>query len=161
MKKTLALVLSLLVAFSMFAVAASAEEATVDPATVVTYQFKKNGVLLGSFAVAPGTKINPDMVPDVEDEYFTEKTDENGDIVKLKHTFKGWALVENGEVTDDLDYSSTIPTPGDDMLGKTVVYEAQYSVEDYSERQSFWNLVESIFERINKIFEYFALIFKW
>ena len=27
--------------------------------------------------------------------------------------------------------------------------------------QSFWNFIESIFERINMIFEYFAEIFNW
>ena len=62
MKKALALVLSLLVAFSMFAVVAAAEEAAEapDPATMVTIQFnylsETGETTLSTIYVAPGEK---------------------------------------------------------------------------------------------------------
>lgn len=143
MKKTLALVLSLLVAFSMFSVVAAA-------ATEVTVKFVVDGEVVETLKVAPGTAIIPDLVPEVAREYTAEK-----DGKTFKYTFKGWKSSEN----QNIYYDKGIPTPTGDV--ETIVYEAQYAEEDYSERQSFWNLVESIFERLNKIFEYFATIFNW
>lgn len=143
MKKTLALVLSLLVAFSMFSVVAAA-------ATEVTVKFVVDGEVVETLKVAPGTAIIPDLVPEVVREYTAEK-----DGKTFKYTFKGWKSSEN----QNIYYDKGIPTPTGDA--EIIVYEAQYAEEDYSERQSFWNLVESIFERLNKIFEYFATIFNW
>lgn len=143
MKKTLALVLTLLVAFSMFSAVAVA-------AADVEIKFVVDGEVIKTLEVAAGTKIVPDLVPDVVEEYKAEK-----DGKTYKYTFKGW----KSSVDQNIYYESGIPTPtGDDT---PIVYEAQYAEEDYSERQSFWNLIESIFERINLLFEYFATIFNW
>ena len=167
MKKTLAIVLSLLVAFSMFTVMVSAanepteeEKKTLVEITFV-YQIEDKEEVIDRTWVAPGTPIASDAyVPDVPDSFKRTVKDENGNEKEYKYTFKGWRLVA-ADGKGDLYYDSTLPTPTAEYAGKVIVFNAEYSVEDYSERQSFWNLVESIFERINKIFEYFATIFKW
>lgn len=151
MKKTLALVLAMLVAFSMFGmVAAAADENLV--VVKFVYQTETDTEVIDTIKVAPGVGITPDLVPDAPNEFKVEK-----DGKTYKYTFKGWKSSENQQTY----YDSGIPTPTEAQLGKTIVYSAEYSVEDYSERQSFWNLIESIFERINMIFEYFATIFNW
>lgn len=157
MKKTLAVVLSLLVAFSMLTVMASAADLTEeDLAKVVTvkfvYQTETDEEVIETIYVAPGTGITPELVPDIVNEFKTEK-----DGKTFKYTFKGWKSSVDGSVY----YDAGIPTPTEDQAGATIVYSAEYAKEDYSERQSLWNLIESIFERINKIFEYFATIFNW
>ena len=147
MKKTLALVLSLLVAFSMFSVmAAAADQVTVK----FIYETEDDSEVIATVIVAPGTQIKPDDVPQIPTEF---KADKDGKT--YKYTFKGWKSSVDGEIY----YASGIPTP--DGSKATVVYTAEYAVEDYSERQSFWNLVESIFERINLLFEYFATVFNF
>lgn len=152
MKKTLALVLSLLIAFSMFAVAASAEDATGDElAGTVEIVFKdKDGGVIDTVYAAPGT-ILTQYVPAIDKEFEVNNENEKG-----KYTFKGWKS-ESG----NLYYDSTLPTPTEEQVGKTVVYQADYSFKDTSENQSFWQLIESIFARINMLFEYFAKIFNW
>lgn len=150
MKKTLALVLSLLVAFSMFAVVASAADELVTVKFV--YQTETDSEVIETLQVAPGTPIIPDLVPDITKEFKTEK-----DGKTYKHTFKGWKSSVDGGTY----YDSGIPTPTADQAGKIIVYSAEYAVENYSARQTLWNLIESIFERINLIFEYFATVFNW
>lgn len=159
MKKALALVLSLLVAFSMFAVAASAASEEVLPtAEKVTIVFKDADKVIKVIVVEPGTGIVPDLVPELEKEFMTEYVDsETGKTIKEKHTFKGW----KSSVDGGIHYDSGIPTPTVEQENTIIYYTAEYMVEDYSERQSFWNLIESIFERLNLIFEYFATVFNW
>ncbi len=163
MKKTLAIVLSLLVAFSMFTVMASAADLTEEElAKVVTVKFvyatETDEEVIETVHVAPGTVIaSEEYIPDIPTSFYTQTKDENGNDVKLKHTFKGWKSSADGAIY----YPAQLPTPSEDDAGKVIVYSAEYSEEDYSERQSFWNFIESLFERINMIFEYFATIFRF
>lgn len=150
MKKALALVLSLLVAFSMLGIVAAAE--TEEPKyKEVTVNFIIDGIVAKEITVAAGQAIYPEYVPEVETEFFT--TGENGE--KIKHTFKGWLSSFDGK----LHHAGTMPAP--DGSVQEINYTAEYMLEDYSERQSFWNFIESIFERINLLFEYFATIFNF
>ena len=143
MKKALSVVLAILVAFSMFAVVAAAEtEADLSQAVKVTFVISEDPLVEEVVYLKAG-------------EIITEYTPENptkADTDTTRYTFKGWQSSEDGQ----LYYKSTIPNPTAD-----VTYTAVFSEEDISSRQSFWNLVESIFERINMIFEYFAIIFNW
>lgn len=144
MKKTLSVVLALLVALSMFSVMAfAADEA---PITVI---FKVDGVAVQTVSVASGTILTP-YVPEDPSRVDTDE---------YRYTFKGW----KAEGDDTLYYKNTLPVPAlaEGETSKIIVYEAQFSQEDISGRQSLWNLIESIFERINLIFEYFATIFNF
>lgn len=140
MKKALSVVLSMLVIFSMVSIMAFAAE---PPITVKFVDY--DGTVIQEVKVVEGTILteyapaNP-VRPDVEGE--------------TEYTFKGW----RGE-DGNLYYQSTLPTPdGSDL---EVIYTAEYSEKDVSGYQSFWNFIESIFERINKLFEYFAEVFNW
>lgn len=149
MKKTLALLLAMLVAFSMFSMAASAAE-------TVKVSFVKDGIVIREVYLAAGEAVKPDYVPELSETFYTEiKDPETGEVSKTKHTFKGWKSSVDGK----LYYAGTMPVVASDV--SEIVYTAEYMSEDYSERQSFWQLVESIFERINLLFRYFATIFNF
>ncbi len=146
MKKALSVALALLVALSMFSVMAFAEAAEA-PITVI---FKVDGVVVKEVNVASGTVLTP-YVPDdpVRQDTDTER-----------YTFKGWKA-EEGD--DNLYYRNTFPkaTLAEGETSKTIIYNAEFAVEDISGRQSLWNFIESLFERLNLLFEYFATIFNW
>ncbi len=148
MKKALSLVLALLVAFSMFAVVVAAEgEAADDLSNTVKV----------TFVISEDPRVE-EVVYVKRGEPLTQYTPENPvkqDTDTTRYTFKGWMSEADGQIY----YKSTIPTPDEDTY--QITYVAVFSEEDISTRQSFWNLVESIFERINMIFEYFAIIFNW
>ncbi len=139
MKKALALILSLLVAFSMLTVAAFAE------GDLVTIKFvDSDGKGIKTVQVAPGTLMTP-YVPENPEKADTETT---------RYTFIGW---KSSVDTDEEPYSkNTVPNARVD-----VTYTATYSEKDISQNQTLWNFIESIFARINLIFQYFAEIFRF
>lgn len=161
MKKTLAIVLSLLVAFSMFTVMASATD--VDTTGLVTVEFvyvtEDKPEVIDRVRVAPGTVIaSEDYVPAIPTEFKKQGKDEKGNDATYKYTFKGWKSLEDGAVY----YPSQLPTVSKDTAaGTLIVYTADYMIEDVTETQSFWDFVASLFARINILFEYFATIFKF
>ena len=153
MKKTLAIVLTLLVAFSMFTVAASA---TVDTSSLVTVNFayvtETEAEVIKTIYVAPGTVIaSEEYVPAIPTE-FTRNVDE----AELDYTFKGWKSSVDGVVY----YPSQLPTVTQEA-GTVITYTAEYLIEDVTDTQSFWEFFASLFARINILFEYFATIFKF
>lgn len=136
MKKTLALILAMLVAFSMFSVAAVAAD------DLVSVKFVDGGKIVGSAQVAKGTIITP-YVPENPVKEDTDTT---------KYTFIGWESSFDGEV-----YArNTIPAADYD-----VTYSAKYAEEKVTSGQSLLAFFASIFERINLIFQYFATIFNF
>lgn len=143
MKKALSVLLSVLVVLSMFSVMAFAEG--TEPPITVKFVDDDGTTVIKEIKVEAGailTKYAPEnpVKPDVEGE--------------TEYTFKGW-VAEDGAIY----YANTLPTPdGSDL---EVVFTASYSERDVSGYQSLWNFIESIFERINKLFEYFATIFQW
>lgn len=145
MKKALSLVLAMLVAFSMFAVVAAAEGEATENTVKVTFIINEDPRVEEVVYLKKGEILTP----------YTPENPEKADTDTTRYTFKGWLSSEDGEIY----YRSTIPTPAE---GTTeVTYTAVFAEEDISGRQSFWNLVESIFERINMIFKYFAIVFNW
>lgn len=161
MKKTLALILSLLVAFSMFTVAAFAEGETTDaPALISVVFLGSDGEEYKVLHVAPGASL-------------TSSVPENpvkADTATTKYTFRGWK--SNIEGDNEWYYKNTLPDAPSAEAYKSmnlvcdnekydgyIIYTADYVEEEIAETQSFWNFIQSIFARINLIFEYFATIF--
>ena len=155
MKKALSVVLAMLMVFSMVGVMAFAEGET-DTSNLVTYKFlNDDGTVYSVFQVAAGVE-NFDMTECIPEEPTKADTE------TTRYIFKHWILVENPEDTEGVVYyRGTIEAPTADMAGQELLFKAVYSTEDISARQSFWNFIESLFERINLLFEYFALVFQW
>lgn len=139
MKKTLALILAVLVAFSMFTFATFAEDAT---SSTVKVTFVNDGAEYAVVDVTPGLPMTS-YVP-------ADPTKAAGDGVE--YIFKGWST----EGSDEIYYKNTIPSPSAD-----ITYVAVYSEKEVKETQSFWNFIQSIFARINLIFKYFEEIFSF
>ena len=148
MKKTLAMLLAILVALSMLSVAAFAEENT-EASDKVTVYFKVDGNVVSEVTITKGqvASITP-AIPDNP----TKASDG-----KYDYTFKGWVV--EGDANGEVWYKETIKTPGADFEGNEITYVAEFSKEEVKSNQTFWNFIESIFERINRIFQYFAKIF--
>lgn len=138
MKKALSLVLAMLVLFSMTAFMASAED-------LVTVKFINDGVVVHEVHIEAGASI-AEYAPENPSKTATETTE---------YTFKGWRCDLDGE----LYYENTLPVVPEEATA--ITFTAEYSESDVEVRQTFWNLVESIFHRINLIFQYFATIFGW
>lgn len=158
MKKTLAVVLTLLVAFSMFSVAASAATVSVEDADFVV-TFMKDGIPVGTVGYSDLANAEAADFPDEEivpQQYEADKYDEESkENKRYRYKFVGW----RSEVDGQLYYPGTLSKHP--ATEKYITLVAEYSVEDLSERQTFWQLIESILARINLIFEYFATIFNF
>lgn len=141
MKKALSIVLSLLVIFSVFScVAFAASDATV------TVQFVSDGKVLKTDSLHAGDAI---IAPANPSKAATETTE---------YTFVGWTEDENGE--GKVYQASNLGLVSDDLADGTVItYYAKFAEGEVVVRQTFWNFIESLFERINLLFEYFAAVF--
>lgn len=145
MKKTLALVLAILVAFSMFTVATFAEGET-ESSNLVTVKFLNDDGTEIKVVHVPAGQIITSYIPANPEKEDTETT---------RYTFKGWRSDFDGELYYT-NSSVTIPA----AYG-TVIFTAEYSEKDISGRQNLMQFFQSIFERINLIFQYFATIFNF
>lgn len=139
MKKTLSVVLAMLVLFSMTAFMASAE------GELVTVKFFNDGVVVKEAQLTVGANIT-DLKVSNPSKTATETTE---------YTFKGWRCSLDGE----LYYENTLPVVPADAT--EITFTAEYAESNVEVRQTFWNLIESIFARINLIFQYFAKVFEW
>ena len=148
MKKALSVVLAMLMVFSMVGVMAFAEGEEVSPDYARYVFLNDDGKVIKTFDVKIGENVT--ITQEIPEEPLKAETPE------ARYIFKHW-VDENGTIY----HRSTIKAPTENDGGKTFTYTAVYSVEDISVRQSLWNLIESIFERINRLFEYFATIFEW
>ncbi len=144
MKKALSVLLSLLVIFSMFGMVAAAEGEQTD---LVSITFKVDGEVYYYIEALPGANII-ERLQTGENKLETPVKDLGDGNV---YTFKYWENEANG----DIRYTGNIPPATEDT-----VYNAVFHVEEKVENQSFWAFVQTIFERINLIFEYFAKVFE-
>lgn len=134
MKKTLALILAMLVALSMFSVAAfAADDVTI---TFVDY----DGEVLYTKTVPVGS----DVAVYAPENPVRENTE------KAKYTFTGWTA----EGSEEVYSAAQLPA-----ATENATYFATYAEEEIKEGQSLLKFIATIFERINLIFEYFAKIF--
>lgn len=139
MKKTLALILAMLVAFSMFSVAAVATD------NLVSVQFVDyDGKEIQSSSVTIGESISAYAPNDP----VRENTD------KAEYTFAGW----KSNNPEDTKVYSKYQLPA---ATENVIYTATYSEEKVTAGQNLLQFFRSIFERINLIFQYFATIFNF
>ena len=156
MKKALSVILSVLVIFSMFGVAAAA--ADDDGLVTVKFVIREEGkedVVLRQLQVAPGLNFVDRIVAGGDAEVGVP-TKESTDTTE--YIFKGWLDKNNERV-----FTANIPAVSQadyDKGVREVVYVADFAEQDIKENQSFWAFVQSIFERINMIFEYFAKVFE-
>lgn len=158
MKKALSVVLSLLMILSMFGMLAAAEDNYKDG--IVTVQFRVDGNVYREIKVMPGVSFVDRLLEGQEALGVPEKTDPEG---KIKYTFECW---ENAD-THEKRTTGGIPAvdkqfdaDGNPVNGRVVVYDAVFATEDVTENQSFWAFVQTIFARINMIFEYLAKVFE-
>lgn len=152
MKKALAVLLSVLVAFSMFTVMTFAADSTADP-TPITIKFVVDDGVVREIAVKNGEILTP---------YAPENPAKN-DTETTKYTFKGWQMQDkNGNVLDEKLYQkSTLPAPylAEGETSKTIIYKAVFAEKNIEGNQTLLGLFASIIERINMLFRYFAEIF--
>lgn len=139
MKKTLALILAMLVAFSMFSVAAFA----ADDLVTVTF-VDHEGKVIETHKVKAGEALTA-YVPE-------NPVRENTDTTK--YTFRGWQIKGSD---DETIYRSNTLNPADE----DITYKAVYLEEKVATGQNLLQFFRSIFERINLIFQYFATIFNF
>ena len=140
MKKIIAVSLSVLVLFSALSVVSFADgEAEEKPVYTITF-VDYDGTPLGSRQVPHGEIISaPENPARAEDK-------EN----KIEYIFKGWSS-DGGATT----YSAnTLPVATAD-----VTYTAVYAENKRGDNLTLFQLIASIFARINKIFEYFDKLF--
>lgn len=135
MKKIIAVLLSVLMLFSVFGATVYAAEG--DYYTVKFVDF--DGTELGSRQVIHGGIISAPENPS------RENTEE------VEYIFKGWSSDEGKTVYS----ANTLP-----LATADVTYTAVYAENEVGNYQTFWGFVKSIFERINMIFEYFYKIFE-
>lgn len=140
MKKALAVLLSVLVIFSSFAVMTFAQEGETD---LITVKFVVDGNTVKTVQVKSGEILTP-YVPENP---VKEDTD------TAEYTFKGWK-----DEAGNLWQQSTLPTP--DGSDNEVIFTAEFMEETIVENETFFSFIASIFERINMLFEYFAKIFE-
>lgn len=140
MKKALAVLLSVLVIFSSFAVMAFAQEGETD---LVTVNFVVDGKTIKTVQVVPGEILTP-YVPENPALDATETTE---------YVFKGWA-----DADGNIYQQSTFPTPDGSVA--EITYTASFSEESVKENETLLSFIASIFERINMIFEYIAKVFE-
>lgn len=158
MKKALSILLSVLIIFSVSCIAFAEDVTVADPP--ITINFYVDGVLKQTIKVSEGDKATPSYV--VEAIGNPEKeADETA-----TYTFDGWVPCdENGAaVESDIKYySGTFPAHSLKDGETTSVYNycATFVAEEIdNENVTLWKFIESIFARINSIFEYFAKIFE-
>lgn len=152
MKKALAVLLSVLVAFSMFTVMTFAAGSTAEP-TPITIKFVVDDTVVREIAVKDGEILTP-YAPENPAKASTDTT---------KYTFAGWqAQDESGKVLDETLYQkSTLPSPylAEGEETKTIIYKAVYTEKNIEGNQTFFSFLASIFERFNLLFQYFAEVF--
>lgn len=144
MKKALALILSMLVIFSMFGMVAAAEG---EETKLVSVTFMVDGEVYYYIECLPGANI-VERLQQGDNKLETPEKDLGDGYV---YTFKHWENADNG----DIRFAGNIPPVNEDT-----VYNAVFNVEEKVDAQSFWAFVTTIFERINMIFEYLAKVFE-
>ncbi|MBE6775940.1 MAG: hypothetical protein E7543_07115 [Ruminococcaceae bacterium] len=147
MKKALSVLLSVLVIFSMLGMAVSAADEDL-----IKIEFVIDDEVVQTLNVAPGVDYR-----ELINEKYKVPTKEPAD--GKEYIFKYWV----NDASKNTSSTSQLPiiSADDYASGITSIrYVADFAEQDIKENQSFWAFVESIFERINMIFEYFAKVFE-
>lgn len=166
MKKLLSIFLAALMLLSCFSVMAFA--ADDDVLVYVTYLVPDNNgdgepeevstepKLVKKGEPIPAAEMEGWLLDMPREFTYDYNTDEGGfeRTETRTYTFKGFTK-EGVEGSDLYYFGST------GKIDEATHFVAQYKIEDTIDNVTFWELVQSIFARINKIFEYFSAIFKF
>lgn len=145
MKKTLSFILAILMLFSTCSVLAFADDEEIPDGMFAITFADYDGRVIETRYVAAGNRVKAPENP-------TRASVESQDnLYRYDYTFKGWSA-DSGKT---LYHQNTIPE-----ATENVIYYAVYS-EQRSEIKplTLMKLIQSIFARINAIFEYFSRIF--
>lgn len=174
MKKVLAVFLAavmMLSCFGMAAFAADGEEIKVPIEVTFKYlvnTYDENGVANGvketTFVqtMEKGTVITAeqmnswvnDIIPKKVTYDYTVTEDYTTRTESVTHTFMYFTV--EGE---DSSIRYTFEGTGTNTVDESCTFVANYEVKDTIDNYTFWEFVQSVFARINKIFEYFSEIF--
>lgn len=95
-----------------------------------------------------------DIIPQKVSYGYTVEEDYTSRQETVTYTFK-YFTIEGKE--DDVRY--TFEGTGTEIIAEDCVFVANYDKKDTIDTVTFWEFVQSVFARINKIFEYFSEIF--
>lgn len=167
MKKTLSVILAVILMFSAVSVMAFAEDAVQTEEELITVKFYwdiadlDGGEPKNVVQIAAGENLVEhfswyDCRPETPVKESTETT---------KYTFDIWEEYRMGDdgnwiATGNEGYTGTLKLPADAENGDEIIFVAKYYEEEIKENVSFWALIASIFARFNQIFEYFAKVFE-
>ena len=165
MKKVVSVLLAMLMVFSCFGVMAFAEDgeqvkvrveylALNEAGKAETFSTKEK--LVDKGAEIPSAEMQEwlyDMPREFSEDY--EVTEDGYTRTETKtYTFKGF--VKEGDESGQIYYFGSTGA-----IKENTVFVAQYVIKDTIDTVTFWELVQSIFARINRIFEYFNAIFNF
>lgn len=170
MKKVLSVFLAALMLFSCFGVMAYAEESQT---VTITFKYKiPNATATGvedcvvteevPYESTKGAVITAGLMDHILNDLnkmpkefsYTYDADDFPTRKETK-TYKFMNFVSESDPTYKLDFRGS----GTDVFTEDVTFVAEYEIEDTGEYTTFWEFIQSIFARINIIFEYFSQIF--
>ena len=163
MKKLISVLLAAIMLVSCFSVMAFATEETNLAYVSVVYRYVDENGNEAEATVGPKSVVKGNVIPAAEMEawlldmprefsYDYQITEDGYTRTETRtFTFKGFA--KQGDESGTLYYFGST-----DEITEDTVFVAQYKIEDTVDFVTFWELVQSIFARINLIFEYFAEI---
>ncbi len=159
MKKALSIILSVLVIFSMFSMAVSAADSDVpgEKEGIVTVKFVVDGVLYKEIKVMPGVTFNHYLIEGGVAELGTPT---KASTETTRYIFKCWKNEADGTEGQAGNIPAVPVAKEGEAQITEVTYTAVFVEEDIVENQTFWAFIQTIFERINMIFEYFAKVFE-
>ena len=165
MKKVVSVLLAMLMVFSCFGVMAFAEDGEQVEVRVEYLKLNEEGkaetFTTKTKLIDKGAEISSaemqewlyDMPREFSEDY--EVTEDGYTRTETKtYTFKGF--VKAGDESGQLYYFGSTGE-----INENTVFVAQYVIKDTIDTVTFWELVQSIFARINRIFEYFNAIFNF
>ncbi|MBQ5905004.1 MAG: hypothetical protein IIW88_03970 [Clostridia bacterium] len=165
MKKLISVFLAAIMLLSCFGVMAFAE-GEENAYVYVTYLVVDDAGEVVEHTIGPKTVKKGEVVPAAEMEAWLldmprefsddyNVTEDNYTRTETRtYTFKGFT--KKGDESGTLYYFGST-----DAINEDTVFVAQYKIVDTIDTVTFWELVQSIFARFNRIFEYFAEIFKF
>ncbi len=173
MKKVLSVFLAALMLFSCFGVMTYAEDGgeIKDPA-IITFKYlvntyDENGEPNGVTEIAKEFQIenNSVLTSDQMNTFLKEMSKQ----VSYKYTVEEYGASRQETVTYTFDYFTieghdegeryNFEGTGETRIADGAVFVANYVEKDTGDNVTFWEFVQSVFARINLIFEYFAAIF--
>jgi len=173
MKKVLSVFLAALMLFTCFGVMAYAEDGgEIKEPGIITFKYlvntyDENGEPNGVEEIAPTYQIenNSVLTSDQMNTFLRDMPKQ----VSYQYTVTEYGSSRKETVTYTFDYFTIeghdegerykFEGTGETLIADGTVFVANYVKKDTGDNVTFWEFVQSIFARINLIFEYFAAIF--